>query len=65
MAMISAWHENGFAMFSVIERATGRWIGRVGPWMPEGWPSSEIGWAVIREYWGRGFATEEAAASID
>ena len=65
MTMIGAWHANGFAMFSVIEKSTGRWIGRVGPWMPEGWPGSEIGWTVIREYWGRGFATEAAAASID
>ena len=65
MTMIGSWHANGFAMFSVIEKATGRWIGRVGPWMPEGWPGSEIGWAVSREHWGRGFATEAASASID
>jgi len=25
-------------MFSVIEKATGQWIGRVGPLQPEGWP---------------------------
>jgi RimJ/RimL family protein N-acetyltransferase len=65
MTMIGSWHANGFAMFSVIDKETGRWIGRVGPWMPEGWPGTEIGWAVVREYWGRGFATEAAAASID
>src|SRR5262249_35035856 len=58
MMMIGAWHAHGFAMFSVIEKATGRWIGRVGPWMPEGWPGSEVGWAIVRECWGRGFATE-------
>ena len=28
----------GFAMFSVFEKASGRWVGRLGPWMPEGWP---------------------------
>ena len=31
MAMIGAWHATGFAMFSVIEQATGRWVGRLGP----------------------------------
>src|SRR5690606_13904186 len=25
MTMIGAWHAQGFAMFSVIEKATGRW----------------------------------------
>jgi RimJ/RimL family protein N-acetyltransferase len=65
MTMIGAWHAQGFAMFSVIEKTTGRWIGRVGPWMPEGWSGSEIGWAIIRECWGRGYATEAAIASAD
>lgn len=52
-------------MFSVIDKATGRWIGRVGPWRPEGWPGPEIGWAIVRDCWGHGYATEAAAATID
>jgi RimJ/RimL family protein N-acetyltransferase len=31
--------------------------------MPEGWPGTEVGWAVVREFWGRGYATEGAAAA--
>lgn len=65
MTMIGAWHASGFAMFSVIEKATGRWVGRLGPWRPEGWPGPEIGWAIVRDSWGRGYATEGAAAAID
>jgi RimJ/RimL family protein N-acetyltransferase len=65
MTMIGAWHATGVSMFSVVERASGRWVGRVGPWMPEGWPGPEIGWAIVRECWGRGYATEGAAAAID
>ena len=49
MTMIGAWHAQGFAMFSVIEKESGRWIGRVGPWQPEGWPGTEIGWAIVRD----------------
>lgn len=60
-----AWMVNGYSMFSVIEKATGRWIGRLGPWKPEGWPGTEVGWGIIREAWGNGYATEGAAASID
>jgi RimJ/RimL family protein N-acetyltransferase len=61
MTMIGAWHAEGFAMFSVIEKASGRWIGRVGPWRPEGWPGNEIGWAIARDRWGMGYAGEAAA----
>jgi RimJ/RimL family protein N-acetyltransferase len=65
MTMIGAWHSQGFAMFSVFEKTTGRWIGRLGPWMPEGWPGPEIGWAIARDCWGRGYATEGAVAATD
>ncbi len=65
MTMIGAWHAQGFAMFSVVEKSTGRWVGRLGPWQPEGWPGSEIGWALARECWGRGYATEGAIAATN
>jgi RimJ/RimL family protein N-acetyltransferase len=55
----------GFGNFSVIEKATGRWIGRIGPWQPEGWPGTEVGWALTSEAWGRGYAVEGATATID
>src|SRR5688572_2404971 len=63
--MIGAWHAYGFAMFSVIEKSTGRWIGRLGPWQPEGWPGTEVGWSIMRDCWGRGYAVEGSAAAMD
>jgi RimJ/RimL family protein N-acetyltransferase len=65
MSVAGAWTMTGVSMFSVIERETGRWVGRLGPWMPAEWPGTEVGWGVIRECWGRGYATEGAAAAID
>jgi RimJ/RimL family protein N-acetyltransferase len=65
MTMIGSWHALGFSMFSVIEKETGRWVGRLGPWMPDGWPGPEIGWAIARDCWGRGYAPEGAAAAMD
>jgi len=65
LQMAGAWTIQGFSMFSVIERASGRWIGRVGPWWPEGWPGPEVGWALSRGAWGNGYATEAAAAAMD
>lgn len=64
-SMAGGWAIDGFAMFSVIEKATGRWVGRLGPWMPDGWPGTEVGWGIAREAWGRGYATEGAAATMD
>ena len=63
--MTGAWSLLGFSMFSVIEKATGRWVGRLGPWMPEGWPGTEVGWGLHPDAQGRGYAVEGAIAAID
>jgi RimJ/RimL family protein N-acetyltransferase len=65
VAMAGSWALYGFGMFSVLERESGRWIGRVGPWQPEGWPGSEVGWGLVRDAWGQGYAQEAAVAAID
>lgn len=63
--MAGSWALRSFGMFSVIEKASGDWIGRLGPWQPEGWPGPEIGWGLLPQYQGRGYATEGAARTID
>jgi len=63
--LTGAWTIGGFSMFSVIEKASGQWIGRLGPWCPHGWPGTEVGWGLIRSAWGKGFATEGASAAMD
>lgn len=63
--MVGSWALNGFGMFSVIEKSSGRWLGRVGPWAPEGWPGTEIGWGLHPRAWGQGYAVEAASATID
>lgn len=63
--MAGSWTVKGFAMFSLIEKASGRWIGRVGPWQPEEWPGTEVGWGILRSAWGQGYACEAAVATID
>ncbi len=65
LAMAGAWAMQGFAMFSVIEKASGAWVGRVGPWQPEGWPGTEVGWGIARDRCGLGYATEAATTAID
>ncbi|MDQ6645935.1 MAG: GNAT family N-acetyltransferase [Pseudomonadota bacterium] len=65
LSIAGAWMIQGFSMFSVIEKASGRWVGRSGPWHPEGWPGTEVGWALCRSAWGKGYACEGAVAAID
>ena len=65
LQVAGAWSVQGYSMFSVIEKATGRWVGRLGPWQPEGWPGTEVGWGLSRDAWGKGYAMEGAVASID
>jgi RimJ/RimL family protein N-acetyltransferase len=63
--MAGSWTLLGFGMFSVIEKASGEWLGRIGPWQPEDWPGTEVGWSLKRAAWGKGYAIEAAVATID
>jgi RimJ/RimL family protein N-acetyltransferase len=66
MAMVLGhWHLRGYGFWAVEERASGELVGRVGCWQPEGWPGLEVGWTLRRAYWGRGYATEAARASLE
>lgn len=63
--LVGAWELFGFSMFSVIEKSSGEWVGRLGPWQPRDWPGTEVGWSIHRSRWGRGYAPEAATAAID
>jgi RimJ/RimL family protein N-acetyltransferase len=61
---VGHWQLRGFGLFTVIERASGSLVGRVGPWYPEGWPDLEVGWTLRSGCWGRGYATEAGKACL-
>lgn len=63
--LIGHWEMRGYGFFSVIDKASRDWVGRVGPWRPHAWPDTEVGWSIARRFWGRGFGPEAARASID
>lgn len=66
MAMIIGhWQLRGYGMWAVEENSTGKLLGRIGCFYPEGWPGFEIGWTLGRQAWGKGFATEGARAALD
>ena len=61
--MAGHWELKGFGNWVLEELATGRVVGRAGPYYPAGWPDLEIGWMVGRDHWGKGYAPEAARAS--
>lgn len=65
LQMPGAWALQGFAMFAIEDKASGRFMGQAGPWQPYGWPGTEVGYALHPEAWGKGYATEACAAAID
>ena len=65
LQMPGAWALQGFAMFALEEKSTGRWIGQAGPWQPAGWPGTEIGYALHPDAWGQGYCTEACTAAMD
>jgi len=75
---IRRWEDNGIGFFVVERRADGAFLGRVGLsiWDVRSWTHAtlagagryaqpELGWALVRAHWGRGYATEAAAAVRD
>lgn len=63
--MLGHWQLRGYGQWTVVDKATGEIVGRVGLWNPEGWPGVELGWITRRSRWGEGLATEAARASLD
>lgn len=66
LAYLGHWALNGFGRWAVVEKASGRMIGRTGFLdAPYEWPGNELGWTFLREMWGKGYATEAATAARD
>jgi RimJ/RimL family protein N-acetyltransferase len=58
------WVLRGFGLWAVENATTGSFLGRIGCLEPEGWPGFEIGYALARDAWGKGYAREGAARAL-
>jgi [ribosomal protein S5]-alanine N-acetyltransferase len=54
----------GYGMFALVSRESGSIIGFCGLVHPGGQAEAEIKYALGREFWGQGFASEAAAAML-
>src|SRR2546423_468807 len=72
---LERWDDNDCGPFSLVRREDGRWLGRTGVlvWDVRTWTHTtfasagehaqpELGWALAREHWGQGYATEAVLA---
>jgi RimJ/RimL family protein N-acetyltransferase len=57
-AVVGHWTLKGFGQWAVEEKSTGKVIGCIGLWEPEGWPELEVGYWLVEEAQGKGYATE-------
>jgi RimJ/RimL family protein N-acetyltransferase len=64
-SMVDHWQVHGYGMWAVEEKATGRFIGRIGLQLPPGYPETEVAWMLAPAHWGKGFAEEGARAAIE
>jgi len=59
------WNERGHGLVAILERASGRFVGRSGL---KYWPQfdeTEVGWVLRPDAWGQGFATEAGRACLE
>lgn len=59
------WTLRGYGAFGCDDKATGAYVGEVGIYQPEGYPGPELGWFVVPEAEGKGYAAEAARAVLD
>jgi RimJ/RimL family protein N-acetyltransferase len=57
---VALWPLMGFGPFSLECRVTGRYLGEVGIYQPAHFPETEIGWILMAEAEGKGYAHEAA-----
>lgn len=63
--LVGHWHLRGYGHWAVEEKASGKFIGRIGFLNPEGWPGFEIGWTLSAQAQGKGYATEGARRALE
>ena len=61
---VGHWKLRGFGYWAVDEKDTDEFIGCVGLWQSPGWPELELGYWLVREHRGKGYAREGCLRSI-
>lgn len=60
----SRWSAEKIGFCSIIEKSSSNFIGWCGLWRLQETGETEVGYALFKEFWGRGFAAEAAEAFL-
>ena len=62
--LIGHWQLQGFGYWAVEEKQSATFVGCVGLWQSPGWPELELGYWLVEEFHGKGYAKEAAARCL-
>lgn len=62
--MIGHWKLKGFGYWAVDERHSKKFVGCAGLWQSPGWPELELGYWLLKEQQGKGYALEACLVCI-
>lgn len=60
----SRWETEKIGFCAVIEKASGKFVGWCGLWRLQETKETEVGYALFKEFWSKGFAVEAAEAVL-
>ncbi|MEZ5345575.1 MAG: GNAT family N-acetyltransferase [Pyrinomonadaceae bacterium] len=63
--MTEKWDKEKIGFCGVIEKETGNFVGWCGLWNLGGTDDIEVGYAIAKHRWGKGYATEAAARCLE
>ncbi|MEM1161012.1 MAG: GNAT family N-acetyltransferase [Pseudomonadota bacterium] len=63
LSRIGQWVALGYGVWSLDEKSTGNYVGRVGIYHPADWPEAELAWTLMANGEGKGYAYEAALAA--
>ncbi len=61
----SRWEKEQIGFCAIFEKQTGKFAGWCGLWILQETGETEVGYAVAKEFWGKGYAAEAARVFLD